>query len=282
MVGHPSSDPVFAACLRLFRDYPLAVRRHYAEHRYGSLILRERGVGGPRFFVLIMERDDLFVIRPWDRRDCAAVEVLRGEPVPAGVRRVIESGVPVPRDGTLLGWLAGRQVQAVVAAYGRLTEPWDDPSAVPGILVMPFVGSQPADWPPFAAAPLNDRRLWQYLARGQLADLTPLVSRQPGCMFWVPGAAGLASRRPGARVVVTERLDTEKFWLPAAVYADYWTLREGTPRWTSRQLPALSGVTDMARALGRVSRATGRAAPGARRARGRVPRGMCRRQARPS
>ena len=26
-------DTAFAACLRLFRQYPLAIRRHYAEHR---------------------------------------------------------------------------------------------------------------------------------------------------------------------------------------------------------------------------------------------------------
>jgi hypothetical protein len=30
-----SGATVFTACLRLFHDYPLAVRRHYAEHRYG-------------------------------------------------------------------------------------------------------------------------------------------------------------------------------------------------------------------------------------------------------
>jgi len=242
------SDAVFTACLRLFRGYPLAVRRHYAEHRYGSLVLRERAAGRARFYVLVMERNDLFVLRPWDRRDGARVLIRPDQPASGDVRRVIESAVPVPRDGTLLGWLAGRQVQAVIAAYGRLTEPWDDPAAVPGLLVMPATGSQPADWPPFTSGPLDDWRLWESVKRGLFADLVPLVSRQPGLVYWVPGANQRAGRRTGARIVVRERLSTGEFWLPAAIYADHWTLREGTPRWTASQLLALPGVTDLASA----------------------------------
>jgi hypothetical protein len=248
MVARASSGAAFTACLRLFSSYPLAVRRHYAEHRYGSLVLRDRAARGICFYVLIMEWDDLFVIRPWDRRDGARVEIRRDEPVSSDVSQVIECAVPVPRDGTLLGWLVGNQVRAVLAAYGRLTEPWDDPSAVPGVVVMPLVGSQPADWPPFTASPLEGMRLWECLARHQLADLGPLVAHRPRRVFWVPGTTGHAWHRNGARIVVTERLSSEEFWMPAAVYADHRTLREGTRQWTARQLLALPGVTDLARA----------------------------------
>ena len=246
LVSARSGDTVFARCLRLFRGYPLAVRRHYAEHRYGSMVLASRASGAPRFFVLIMEWDDLFVLRPWDRRDGARVEIGPAADVPAAVRQVIESGVPVPRDGVLLGWMSGHQVQAVLAAYGRLPEPWDDPSAVPGVLVMPRAGSQPAEWPPLAAGPLDDGRLWEHVARGQLADLGPLVTQRTGFVFWVPGAEAAAGRRNGARVVVTERLSTDDLWLPAGVYADHWTLREGAPSLTARQLLAQPGVVDLA------------------------------------
>jgi hypothetical protein len=161
-----------------------------------------------------MEWDDLFVLRHWDRRDGPRVEIGRHEPVPDEVRRLVEASVPVPRDGALLGWVSGYQVQAVLAAHGRLPEPWDDASAVPGVLVM------------------------------------PLVTRHPGCVFLVPGgdgAAGHRHRRAGAHVVVTERLSTEEFWLPAGVYADHWTLREGMPVMTARQLLALPGVVDLVR-----------------------------------
>jgi hypothetical protein len=240
-------DAVFTACLRLFRNYPMAVRRHYAEHRYGSMVLTNRDAGTARFYVLIMEWDDLFVLRHWDRRDGARVEIGPREPVPAEVSQVIETSVPVPRDGALLGWVSGYQVHAVLAAYGRLPEPWDDASALPGVLVMPLVGSQPAEWPPLAVSPLDGGRLWEYVGRGQLADLAPLVTRHPGCVFLVPGGDGSpGAGRAGSRVVVTERLSTEEFWLPAGVYADHWTLREGTPVMTARQLLALPGVVDLA------------------------------------
>ena len=240
-----SGDSVFAACLRLFYRYPLAIRRHYAEHRYGSLVLMNRAAGRVRFFVLIMERDDLFVIRPWDRRDGGRVAIRRDEPVPDDIREAIESAVPVPRDGTLLGWMDGYKVQAVVAVYGRLTEPWDDPAAVPGVLVMPFAGSQPADWPPLSDSPLDGGRLWQYLERGHLADLTAVAARRPGSVYWVPGQDGRAGGWAGARIVVTERMSTDKFWLPAGVYTDRVALREGTPLWTAGQLLALPGVIDL-------------------------------------
>jgi hypothetical protein len=253
LVRARSDDTVFTACLRLFRGYPLAVRRHYAEHRYGSMVLMNRGAGAARFFVLIMEWDDLFVFRHWDRRDGARVEIRPDEPVSGDIRGLIESSVPVPRDGALLGWVVGHQVRAMLAAHGRLPEPWDDASAVPGVLMMPLVGTQPDEWPPLTVSPLDDGRLWQYVERGWLTDLTPLVSRQAGRVFLVPGADGRDGRergRPGARIVVTERLSTDDFWLPAGVYADHWTLREGTPVLTARQLLALPGVTDLSRGSG--------------------------------
>jgi hypothetical protein len=243
LVNARSGDAAFAACQRLFRQYPLAVRRHYAEHRYGSMVLLNRAAGAARFYVLIMEWDDLFVLRHWDRRDGSRTEIGPDAPVPGDVRALIETSVPVPRDGALLGWLAGCQVQAVVAAFGRLPEPWDDPSAVPGVLVLPRAGSQPADWPPLAVSPLDDGQLWDCLASGHLADLTPLVSRSAGQVFWVPGAGG---RRAGSLIVVTERLSSAELWLPAGVYADHWTLREGTPVSTASQLLAQPGVVDLA------------------------------------
>jgi hypothetical protein len=248
VLANASPGAAFAACLRLFRHYPLAVRRHYAEHRYGSMVLMTRDAGVSRFFVLIMEWDDLFVLRHWDRRDGARAEIGRDEHVSADICRVIEAGVPVPRDGALLGWVTGHQVRAVLAAYGRLPEPWDDASTVPGVLVMPHAGSQPAELPPLAAGPLGDGRLWDYLARGRLADLTPLVSRQAGRVFLVPGGDGRDGRDgrvAGTRIVVTERTCDDDFWLPAGIYADHWTLREGT-QVTARQLLARPGVVDLA------------------------------------
>jgi hypothetical protein len=227
---------VFAACQRLFRDYPLAVRRHYAEFRYGSMVLVARLAGSATFSVLIMERDDLFVIRPWDRRDWARVEIRTGEQVPAAVQRLITVSMPVPRDGALLGWVAGGQVRAILAAHGRLPEPWDDPFAVPGITVFPLAGSDPGKWPP---GPLTERQLWEHCANGQLADVSKMVARRAGYAFWVPGG----------HVVVTERMGTAECWLAAGVYAEQQALRDGLSPPPARELLASPGVTDLAAGL---------------------------------
>ncbi len=87
------------------------------------------------------------------------------------------------------------------------------------------------------------------MARGQLADLAPLISRQAGRAFLVPAGDGRNSRDvrgAGARVVVTERLCDDGFWLPAGIYADHRTLREGTQVLPVRQLLASPGVVDLA------------------------------------
>jgi hypothetical protein len=199
---------VFAACQRLFLDYPLAVRRHYAEFRYGSMVLAARSSGTAMFSVLVMERDDLFVIRPWDRRDWARVEIRPGELVPPQVVRLLSTSVPVPRDGALLGWVSGGQVRAILAAHGRLPEPWDDPFVVPGIAVLPLAGSDEARWPP---VPLTEAPLWAHAAGGQLADMTKLVAREPGCAYWIPAQG---PHLPSC-VVVTERMGTAQCWLAA-------------------------------------------------------------------
>jgi hypothetical protein len=158
------------------------------------------------------------------------------------------SSVPVLRDGVLLGWVAEQQVRAVLVAHGRVPEPWDDASAVPGMVVLPRAGSQPAERPPLTAVQLDDWGLWEHIEHGRLADLTPLLARHPGLAFWVPGSGGRhPGRQPGGRVVVTERLHGDDCWLPAGVYADQWTLREEATPLSASQLLALPGVTDLSR-----------------------------------
>jgi hypothetical protein len=230
--GYPG-DGAFAACLRLYRDYPLAVRRHYAEFRYGSMVLAARSAGSAAFTVLIMERDDLFVIRPWDRRDWARVEIRPGKPAPAAIHRLIAASAPVPRDGALLGWVAGGQVRAIISSHGRLPEPWDDPFVVPAMTVFALAGSDPGKWPPRS---LTERQLWDHSAHGQLADVSKILARRAGYAFWVPGG----------HVVVAERMGTTECWLAAGVYADQQALHDGVPVPPARELLASPGVTDLA------------------------------------
>jgi hypothetical protein len=209
------------------------------------MVLTDRAAGQAGFFVLTQARDDLFVIRSWNPHDGLDQEIRPGEPVPAIIDEVITSSMPVPHDGALLGWVTDRQVTAMLAVYCGRPETWDAPVTVPEIRVMPMAGTRVLlHWPPFAASPLDARRLWEYVEWGAIVDIVPLVTRGPGRAFWVP-----SPDRRGARhgfIVVSDNLPTDDYWLPAGVYMDHWTLREGIPAPPAGRLLTLPGVVDLA------------------------------------
>ena len=163
------------------------------------MVLMNRTAGAPAFFVITQTGDNLFVIRSWDRRDGVDQGVWSGEPVSAAIGQLVVSGMPVPRDGALLGWLTDSQVTVLLAVHCRPPEPWDNLVPAPGIQVMPLAGtSDLLHWPPFAASPL-DGRLWDYVERGQIVDIAPLLTRSGGRAFWVPSPDTPAPRYDNLR-----------------------------------------------------------------------------------
>ena len=244
----PSDTTSFEVCLRLFERYPLAVTPHPADGGSRSMVLLSRAPGPAGFFVLTQARDDLFVIRSWNRHDGVNHDIRPGEPVSGTICQVITSSMPMPRDGALLGWVTDSQVTAMLTVYCRPPEPWDDAVPGPEIRVMPMAGTwELLHWPPFTANPRADGRLWEYVEWGEIADIGLLVARSEGRAFWVP-APDRRSARHGC-VVITDNLVADEYWLPAGVYVDHWTLREGLQTRPASELLALPGVTDLARRL---------------------------------
>ena len=244
----PSGTASFEACLRLFERYPLAITLHASDGGSLSMVLLSRGAESAGFFTLTQARDDLFVIRSWNRHDGIDHPIRPGEPVPGPIHRLIASSMPVPHDGDLLGWVTDSQVTALLAVHCRPPEPWDDPGAliqVPEIRVMPMAGTwELLHWPPFTASPLEDGRLWEYVEWGEIVDIGPLIISSAGCVFWVP-SPDRRSARHGC-IVVVGNLPAEEYWLPAGVYTDHWTLREGIEPPPAGQLMALPGAVDLA------------------------------------
>jgi len=258
----------FAACLRLFRSYPLAVNPCYSSGRQRSIVLRHRafeqhsafeqrsaveqpGARGSGFFVLTQEPGERFTLRPWrpDEGEAAAIRV--GAPVPAACHRVITEGMPVPRNGALLGWISDRQVTVLLSVFhGDPTS--QAPGAgigVPQVRVLALVGSEPIRWPPFTASPLDDGRLWEYVERGGIVDLAPLVVCSHGGASWVPSQhPGRVGQGHGC-VVVARNLRAGDYWVPAGTYMDHWMLREGVPAPSATDLLTLPGVTDLSHRL---------------------------------
>lgn len=247
----------FAACLRLFRSYPLALNpscpgdpgpataRHAAGWR-GSIVLRHRGFDEkPGFYVLSQHPAEHFTLRPWQAGDHDYQEIRPGTPVPFASHRVITEGMPVPRDGALLGWVSDRQVTALLTVrHGRPET--DGTLSVPDVRVLAMVGSEPIRWPSFAASPLDDGRLWEYLERGDLVNLAPMLDRAEGA-YWVPSQHPDRARRGHGCAVLGRSIEGLEYWVPAGVYMDHWMLREGVPTPPASHLLTLPGVTHLSR-----------------------------------
>jgi hypothetical protein len=241
-----------AACSQLFSRYPLAVTPHRADGEYRSMVLMNHTAGPDRLFVLTQARDDLFVIRSWNRRDGINQEIRPGEPASGIIGQAVTGGIPVPHDGALLGWLTDSQVTVLLAVHCRQPEPWDHPVPAPKIRVMPMAGtSDLLHWPPFTASPLRDGRLWEYVERGQIVDIAPLLTDSAGRAFWVPSPDRRNPRHEEGSVVITGNLPADEYWLPAGVYMDHWTLREGIQPPPVGHLLTLPGVVDLAHRLDR-------------------------------
>jgi hypothetical protein len=239
----------FAACLRLFRSYPLAVTPPDAGAGYRSMVLMNRDDGMTGFFVLTQINDELFIINPWDGRDGFAQEIRPRHPVSGVTWQVLSDAMPLPHDGALLGWVTDSQVTVMLAVHCPYLRSCDGPASFPEIRVMPMAGTSALlQWPPFTASPLDDGRLWEYVEWGQIVDVVPLITRSAGLAFWVP-APGARTVRGEGFVVIRDNLPGDDYWLPAGVYMDHWALREGIAAPPAGRLLSLPGVVDLARGL---------------------------------
>ena len=266
----------FAACLRLFRSYPLAVNFSYPDDpgsvrsslhgrdekdsfppchsggRHRSIVLRHRAFEGSGFYILSQDPAGCFALCSWNRAEGECQEIAPGTPVPVISHRVITEGMPVPRDGALLGWVSDRQATAMLSVYyGRSASAAHSrqTAAVPQVRVLALAGSEPMRWPPFTACPLDDGRFWEYVERGEIVDLAPVVVHDAKEAFWVPSQhPGRASQGHGC-VVISRYLQSENYWVPAGIYMDHWMLREGVPSPPAGHLITLPGTTGLSRRL---------------------------------
>jgi hypothetical protein len=257
----------FAACLRLFRSYALAVSAFPADAgACRGIVLRHRAFEGSGYYVLTQDPAAHFTLRPWHPDDGAAQDIRPGAPVSVASHRVITEGMPVPRDGALLGWVSDRQATVLLSVHHgrppvRRGPAWRAsarPDAEreratrrggPQVRALALVGSEPVRWPSFTASPLDDGRLWEYVERGEIVDLAPVIARGPGAAFWVPSQNSSRAADGHGCIVVRQSMTSEDFWVPEGTYMDHWMLREGVPTPPPRHLLTLPGTSDLARRL---------------------------------
>ncbi|MGH3245856.1 MAG: hypothetical protein ACRDOI_06540 [Trebonia sp.] len=214
----------------------------YSGGWHRSIVLRHSAFEGSGFYILTQDPAGHFTLRPWDQAEKECQEIRPGVPVPVTSHRVITEGMPVPRGGALLGWVSDRQVTVLLSVYHGQPA---SPAGVPQVRVLAMVGSEPMRWPPFTASPLDDGRLWEYVERGEIVDLAPVVAHDAEGAFWVPSQNSCRAGQGHGCVVVSRNLQAEDFWVPAGTYMDHWMLREGVPSPPVSHLLTLPGTTDL-------------------------------------
>ena len=112
----------FAACLRLFRSYPLAVSPCYSGGWHRSIVLRHVAFAhgafkhgacdGSGFYVLTQDPAERFTLRPWNPADGECQEIRPGTPVPARIMaRYAQNIVHAPRQSQI-SWMLGASRRA--------------------------------------------------------------------------------------------------------------------------------------------------------------------------
>jgi hypothetical protein len=198
-------------CAGLFVRYPEAV--DFSR----SIVIATKARGGEFFVLTRLESGDFFIWR-WPDGEEATVAPAT-ESIPSGLADALACGVPLPRNGSLLGWRHGGVITAMITVCTRLE------SGTPSWSVMPLAGSPQDRWPPFSRERLLGAWFWDHYRAGRVVDLAPVVAGTYGTVFWVPAEVAPGS---GYCIVAARDVRSRDGWtLPAGRYVYWRPLREG-------------------------------------------------------
>lgn len=190
-----------------------------------SMILMLQDGDDAGYFVLSSYRGEgrpPYSLWSWPDGDIVDIDGEGGAAVPDVVMKVVTRGVPIPRDGSLFGWMGGDAVSALIVIYAGYTSAVPEPSWA----VMPLAGVPETQWPPFTGEPLLGHWTWEHLRSARIVSLAPLIAGNPDTVFWADTTEILGS---DCCVVARDVADPEGHVLRRGRYAYYEVLRAGKP-----------------------------------------------------
>lgn len=230
------------ACDKLFAGYPLAVEPVDDGGRIiQSMVLMLQDGNDARFYVLSRDGDQgtSYWFRPWP---AGSIVDIGGDPRAAisdEVVSAVTSGVPLPRNGSLFGWMDGNAVTALLAMHTEYTPA----SAAPSWAVMPLVGVSEAQWPPFTGDRFFGHWFWEGAWAGRIVLLADLIARRPDTIYWVDTKMILGS---ACCAVTHDVRSPEGFTLRRGRYVYYKALQADKPVPPLEALLADTGKIDLA------------------------------------
>jgi hypothetical protein len=234
---------LYDQCDDLFADCPQAVQPVNRSGTIGSMVLMLRDGANDGYFALTCDGagdSAVYLIWSWPGGSITEIDAAGTSPVGAAAASAITLGVPVPRDGSLFGWVppGSGTVTSLLVIYAEYTPVTPEP----GWAVMPSAGAGPEQWPPFADEPLFGNWTWNY-REGRLVPLADVVARSPGTVFWVDTKPVLGS---DCCAVACDLAGPDGWVLPRGRYAYHQVLRAGEPVPALDRLLADPGKIDLA------------------------------------
>lgn len=234
------TDSPYETCHRLFTEYPLAAEAIDESGLIHSLVLLLLDGDNARFFVLVANHTKDVVsysLYPW--RADGGVEIGPDVgPVPDMFATALSHGVPIPRGGSLFGWVREKTVTALIGVQTRYTPA----SPVPSWAVLPSAVSPAGDWPPFTGEHLFGPWFWDHYRARTIVLLDDLIAGTSGLVFWVDTTDVLGSE---CCVVARDLRNTTGYTLRRGCYVHYKALRAGKPVPPLPLLLTSPGKTDL-------------------------------------
>jgi hypothetical protein len=234
------TNQVYPACRDLFDGYPLAVSAVEHVPAMHSIVLMLRDGQDAGFFALLRDCGDgrpVYSVIPWDAGGTVTIESGGGD-VPGLAANAVLRGVPIPRDGSLFGWIHGELVAALIVVYTSCTPH----RPVPSWSVVPRAGSPKTQWPPFTDERLFGHWFWDHHRAGRVIDLGGIIAATPGTFFWAETYPALGS---DSCVVASDVKTPDGQVLLRGTYLDSAALRAGVAVPTLAELLDGAGMTDL-------------------------------------
>lgn len=213
---------LYERCHELFAEYPLAVEPIDESGLIMCMALLLADGDETLFFMLVgdyTEGTPAFSLFPWNAD--GGTDVGPGDVAVADAyAAALTFGTPVPRDGSLFGWVDQQAVTALMSVQTERTPT----NPVPSWAVMPLVGSPAAIWPPFTRDYLLGPWFWEYYRTGEIASLDGLIAGTSGLVFWVETTDTLGS---GCYTVTQDLQNKASYTLRRGRYVYYQVLLEG-------------------------------------------------------
>lgn len=230
----------YERCQRLFAEYPLAAETLDESGLVHSMVLLVADGGEAIFFMLVADRTEgrpSFSLLPWHAD--GGVDIGPGDgAVPDAYAAGLTHGIPVPRDGSLFGWVHQEAVTTLISVQAEYTPA----TPVPSWAAMPLAGSPAVEWPPFTRNHLLGSWFWEYHRTGAIVSLDSFIAGTSDLVFWVDTRDTLGS---GCYAVTQDIKGTEGYTLRRGRYVYYEVQLRATPVPSLGKLLASPGKTDL-------------------------------------